>query len=71
METIQFEEIITLGQFLKHEGIIGSGGEAKWFLSENEVYLNGELEARRGKKLHHGDIVNIGEFGQFEIEYQK
>ncbi len=36
MESIQFDELITLGQFLKHEGIIGTGGEAKWFLQENE-----------------------------------
>jgi ribosome-associated protein len=71
METVQLEELITLGQFLKHEGIIVTGGEAKWFLQENPVYLNGELENRRGKKLHHGDVVDLGEFGQFEIEYTK
>lgn len=71
MENIQFDELITLGQFLKHEGIIGTGGEAKWFLQENEVLLNGEPENRRGKKLHEGDEVDLGEFGQFRIEYSK
>ncbi|MCG7331245.1 S4 domain-containing protein YaaA [Salinicoccus roseus] len=71
MESIQFDELITLGQFLKHEGIIGTGGEAKWFLQENEVLLNGELENRRGKKLHEGDEVDLGEFGQFRIEYSQ
>jgi S4 domain protein YaaA len=71
MESIQFDELITLGQFLKHEGIIGTGGEAKWFLQENEVLLNGEPENRRGKKLHEGDEVDLGEFGQFRIEYFK
>ena len=44
-------EYITLAQFLKLEGFIGSGGEAKYFLQEVEVELNGELENRRGKKL--------------------
>lgn len=71
MEKIQLKELITLGQLLKHEGIIGSGGEAKWFLRENDVYLNDEPENRRGKKLHDGDIVDFGEFGSFEIEYTK
>ncbi|WP_031546775.1 S4 domain-containing protein YaaA [Salinicoccus luteus] len=71
MESIRFDELITLGQFLKHEGIIGTGGEAKWFLQENEVLLNGEPENRRGKKLHEGDEVDLGEFGQFRIEYSR
>ncbi|CAM4319076.1 S4 domain-containing protein YaaA [Lacicoccus alkaliphilus] len=71
METKIFSDIITLGQFLKHEGIIGSGGEAKWFLSENEVLLNHEIESRRGKKLQHGDVLDLGEFGQFKIEYKQ
>lgn len=53
-------EYITLSQFLKEENIISSGGQAKWFLQENPVQLNGEKENRRGKKLHPGDelIVN-------------
>ena len=45
-------EFITLQQFLKIENIISSGGEAKYFLAENEVYVNGELENRRGRKLY-------------------
>ena len=57
MESIQFDELITLGQFLKHEGIIGTGGEAKWFLQENEVLLNGELENRRTKRTKSWDVV--------------
>lgn len=71
MKTIQLDALITLGQLLKHEGIIASGGEAKWFLRENPVFLNGEEENRRGKKLHDGDIVDLGEFGRYEIEYKK
>ncbi|KKK34691.1 hypothetical protein WN59_06560 [Salinicoccus sediminis] len=71
MESIQFDEIITLGQFLKHEGIIGTGGEAKWFLQENEVFLNGEPENRRGKKLHDGDELDLGDAGHYRIEYPK
>ena len=71
METKIFDDIITLGQFLKHEGIIGSGGEAKWFLSENEVRLNEEIENRRGKKLQHGDVLDLGEHGRYKREYEQ
>ncbi|WP_462422078.1 S4 domain-containing protein YaaA [Salinicoccus sp. Marseille-QA3877] len=71
METKIFDDIITLGQFLKLEGIIGSGGQAKWFLSENVVYINDEVENRRGKKLQHGDVIKSDEFGQYKIEYKQ
>lgn len=71
METKIFDDIITLGQFLKLEGIIGSGGQAKWFLSENVVYINDGVENRRGKKLQHGDVIKSDEFGQYKIEYKQ
>lgn len=69
METIRFNSQITLGQFLKRQGIIGSGGEAKIFLREMPVLLNNEPENRRGKKLFHGDELDLGEIGLFKIEY--
>ncbi|EGO9043530.1 RNA-binding S4 domain-containing protein, partial [Enterococcus faecalis] len=28
-------EYITLGQFLKEINVIGSGGQAKWYLADN------------------------------------
>lgn len=52
-------EYITLGQFLKEESIISSGGQAKFYLQDNPVALNGELENRRGKKLHVGDHLLV------------
>ena len=51
------EEYITLGVLLKIAGIIDTGGQAKFFLSENTVLVNGEEENRRGRKLYHGDII--------------
>ena len=51
-------EYITLQQFLKMNDIISSGGEAKFFLKENEVSVNGEREDRRGRKLYPGDEVS-------------
>ena len=53
-------EYITLGQFLKFSGIIGNGGEAKKYLETAKIYVNGEFEVRRGKKLRHGDTVQVG-----------
>ena len=38
---------ITLGQLLKEEGIIPTGGAAKWFLKENTVLVNDEPDDRR------------------------
>lgn len=61
-------EYVTLGQFLKMVDIISSGGQAKWYLAENDVLVNGELEDRRGRKLRHKDIVELPEVGQFILK---
>ena len=60
-------EFITLGQLLKMTDAISSGGMAKWFLSENDVYVNGEVDDRRGRKLRDKDVVNIPGVGRFRI----
>lgn len=54
-----YTEYITLGQFLKLADIIQSGGEAKEFLQDNIVYINGEIDVRRGRKLRDGDKVVV------------
>lgn len=51
---------LTLDQFLKQSGIVGSGGQAKLMIQAGEVTLNGVVETRRGKKLVPGDVVEIG-----------
>ena len=61
MKTVKIKtEYIELQQLLKMEDYISSGGQAKYYLMENEVYVNGELEARRGRKLRVGDVIKIG-----------
>ncbi|MFZ4454020.1 S4 domain-containing protein YaaA [Salibacterium aidingense] len=60
-------EYITLGQLLQEAAIIDSGGMAKLFLSEFEVFVNGEPEQRRGKKLYHGDEIDIEETGRLTV----
>lgn len=55
-------EFIKLDQFLKFEGIVGTGGEAKNIIKDGMVKLNGNTEKARGKKLHKGDIIEaLGE----------
>ena len=50
-------EYIKLGQLLKAVGIISNGSEAKEILLKEEIYVNNEIENKRGKKLKIGDII--------------
>lgn len=54
-------EMIRLGQLLKLTGVIDSGAEVKAFLATEPVWVNGEPEARRGRQLHPGDVVRVGD----------
>lgn len=58
---------ITLGQLLKETAIISSGGQAKWFLKETTVLVNGEADDRRGRKLYPGDTIEVADNGSFFI----
>lgn len=58
-------QYITLGQFLKFTRIIANGGDAKIFLMTTSVYVNDELEQRRGRKLKDGDVVKV-----YDKQYQ-
>ena len=54
------QEYIELGNLLKVAGIIDTGGYAKMFLIGNEVYVNGERDTRRGRKVRRKDVVKVG-----------
>lgn len=60
-------EYITLQQLLKMEDFISSGGQAKYFLVEEIVHVNNELENRRGRKLYPNDLIKIQD-KEFVIE---
>ncbi|SFL97045.1 S4 domain protein YaaA [Paenibacillus sp. 1_12] len=60
-------DYITLGQFLKLADCISTGGQAKFFLQETVIHVNGELENRRGKKLVHLDQVIVDGCGEFQV----
>nr|WP_279190901.1 S4 domain-containing protein YaaA [Limosilactobacillus oris] len=59
---------ITLGQLLKEEAIIPTGGAAKWYLKENTILVNAEADNRRGRKLYPGDTVTLPDHRQLTIE---
>lgn len=54
------DQSIRLGQFLKLAGLIEVGGDAKAVLADGLVSVNGEVERRRGRQLHPGDVVVLG-----------
>lgn len=54
-------DYIKLDQFLKLTQIIATGGEAKQFIQDHDIFVNGEPEKRRGRKLRHLDQVQIGQ----------
>ena len=53
------QEFITLQSVLQVGNIISTGGAAKAFLETEDVYVNGDLEKRRGRKLYPGDEVEV------------
>jgi ribosome-associated protein len=50
-------DTIRLGQMLKLAGIADSGADAKLLLADGAVTVNGEVETRRGRQLHPGDVI--------------
>lgn len=59
--------MIQLDQFLKWASILQSGGEIRFLLDEQRIFVNGELCSVKRKKLHAGDIVEIKGIGTYEI----
>ena len=61
------DDFITLGQLLKITDCISTGGQAKPFLQEVPIRVNGEEENRRGRKLYEGDVIEIEGYGSFKV----
>lgn len=60
MEEVKINtEIIKLDSFLKWIGITNQGSEAKFFIKNGEVKVNGNVEIQRGKKLSKGDLIEF------------
>ncbi len=58
-------DFIQLQAFLKFMGIAETGGQAKEFIQDGIIRVNGEVCTARGKKLRNGDIVSA-----FSVDYE-
>lgn len=64
-ETVKIDtEFIQLQAFLKFKGIAETGGQAKEFIQDGIIRVNGEICTARGKKLRSGDVVSA-----FSVDY--
>lgn len=60
METVEIRtDFIKLDSLLKYAGLTGTGGEAKYVISEGMVKVNGEVCTLKGKKIYPGDNVEF------------
>jgi len=60
---------IRLDDFLKRQGLVATGGEAKVRIQAGEVMLNNQVETRRRKQLYEGDCVEFeGEIYQVDLD---
>ena len=65
-ETVKINtDFIQLQSFLKFKGIAETGGQAKEFIQEGIIRVNGEVCTARGKKIRPGDIISA-----FAVDYE-
>ncbi|MGN1201906.1 MAG: RNA-binding S4 domain-containing protein [Eubacterium sp.] len=57
-------DFIRLDSFLKFTGAAETGGQAKSFIQDGIVKVNGEVCTARGKKIRNGDTVSV-----FSVDY--
>lgn len=57
-------DFIQLQSLLKFKGIAETGGQAKEFIQDGIIRVNGEVCTARGKKLRNGDVVSA-----FSVDY--
>lgn len=60
-------DYIELDKLLKATALTGSGGEARHFISDGQVRVDGQVELRKTAKIRAGQVV---EFNDQRIEVQ-
>ena len=53
------DEMIRLGQLLKLASLAEDGIQAKQLIEDGMVKVNGDIEERRGRQLHPGDVISV------------
>ena len=60
MEEIKIKtEFIKLQQLLKLAGLVEQGSDAKLYIADGLVTINGTIVTERGKKVYPGDIISL------------
>lgn len=71
MEKVTIQtEFIKLQQVLKLAGLVDQGSDVKYYLAEGMVFVNGEQASERGKKIRHGDVVEVKGVGTVTVEVE-
>ena len=52
-------DMIRLGQLLKLAGAVDTGADVRPLLEDGLVTDNDEVETRRGRQLHRGDVITL------------
>lgn len=52
-------EFIRLDAALKLASVVGTGGQAKMLIEDEQIKVNGEVCTQRGKKLRDGDTFSF------------
>jgi ribosome-associated protein len=64
------KEPVELYKILKFENLAASGGEAKHFVADGLVTVNGKIETRKRNKIYSGDVIGFnGNVLQIEAEH--
>lgn len=63
-------EFIRLDAVLKLASVVGTGGQAKMLIEDEQIKVNGEICTQRGKKLRDGDEFSF-ENRNFVVKKEK
>ncbi|WP_047692265.1 RNA-binding S4 domain-containing protein [Kocuria sp. ZOR0020] len=53
------DSTIRLGQALKLGSLVEDGAQARTVIEDGLVKVNGDIEERRGRQLHDGDVITL------------
>tara|TARA_B100000214_G_C23878648_1_gene586200 strand:+ start:96 stop:284 length:189 start_codon:yes stop_codon:yes gene_type:complete len=48
-----------LAQFLKYQGLVSTGGEAKVLINSRLISVNGSVVTEKGRKIYPGDVISF------------
>ncbi|WP_028863558.1 RNA-binding S4 domain-containing protein [Psychromonas aquimarina] len=55
------QEPTELYKILKFESLVSGGGEAKQVIAEGYVFVNGQVETQKRKKVYAGDLISFND----------